>query len=264
MAFPHPGPLPGGEGEKRCALFGGRVSMCGVMFLYDHALTAAGTEGRLKSALDLMSHRGPDDSGLWYRPPVAIGHRRLAIIDIGHSKQPMQDASGRYILSYNGEIYNFKELRQSLQDTWTFRTSGDTEVVLAGLAIYGDGFLTRMEGMWALAFWDKQQRSLLLTRDRMGKKPLYYQATTSAFACASELPALAALADDPWQEDLDSSADYLRYGYYLPGCTAYQNVQEVLPGHVLRWGPGQPPQQSAYWQLDIGGYKGSKAQACRR
>ena len=205
-----------------------------------------------------------DDSGLWYRPPVAIGHRRLAIIDIGHSKQPMQDPSGRYILSYNGEIYNFKELRQGLKDTWTFRTSGDTEVVLAGLAVHGDAFLARMEGMWALAFWDNHEKSLLLTRDRMGKKPLFYHKLQHGIAAASELPVLSRVSNTGWREDPDSTADYLRYGYYLPGTTAYTNVREVLPGHVLRWTPANTFSEKSYWSLAINDFQGSKDDASEK
>ncbi len=235
--------------------------MCGLIFAYRPETAEEELRTKARRALQRIVHRGPDDEGLLIEPPVAVGHRRLAIIDLAASRQPMTDSSGRFVLTYNGEVYNYRELRTALEPHWTFLTSGDTEVVLAGLAVHGEEFFSRMEGMWALAFWDRQQRNLLLSRDRMGKKPLYYQATADAISCASELPALATLADAPWQEDLDSSADYLRYGYYLPGCTAYQGVREVLPGHVLHWRPGKQPQQTAYWQLTIGGYSGSKAQA---
>ena len=93
--------------------------------------------------------------------------------------------------------------------------------------------------MWALALWDTKTRTLLLARDRMGKKPLYFQSLPQGFSCASELPALRCLSADPWCEDLDSTADYLRHGYYLPGTTAYEGVHEVLPGRVANWHPGE-------------------------
>lgn len=190
-----------------------------------------------KQALAKLEHRGPDDEGLWRRPSVVIGHRRLSIIDLTGSRQPMTDPSQRYVLTYNGEVYNYRELRSGLESLWKFRTHGDTEVVLAGLAFYGEQFLNRMEGMWALAFWDDHNQTLLLSRDRMGQKPLFYAVDAPGFACASELGALASLSRSRWEEDLNSTADYLRYGYYLPGTTAYKQAFEVLPGHVLKWRP---------------------------
>ena len=119
---------------------------------------------------------------------------------------------------------------------YVFQSHTDTEVVLAGLILYGESFLQRMEGMWALSLWDSDKRLLLLTRDRMGKKPLYYQQRNGEFACASELSALSCLSSAPWSEDYNSTADYLRYGYYLPGATAFQNVYE-FPLVFVRW-PG--------------------------
>lgn len=173
----------------------------------------------------------------------------------------MVDPSGRYRLVYNGEVYNYIELRKRLAGWWQFRTAGDTEVVLAGLVSIGPDFLREMEGMWALALWDVRDKRLLLARDRMGKKPLYYRAAPRSFCCSSELPGLAALSDQRWEEDLDSTADYLRYGYYLPGRTAYLDVREVLPGHWLSWMPGEVPQEHQYWTLEIGGYSGDVRQA---
>src|SRR5712691_972533 len=207
--------------------------MCGLIFLYQPECHAQVLKHRVSRALQQLAHRGPDDAGLWCEHPVALGHRRLAILDLADSRQPMVDPLNRYVLTYNGEVYNFQELRGELERDWAFRTRGDTEVVLAGLVRHGAAFLQRMEGMWALAFWDKRDKIALLSRDRMGKKPLFYQCSTHGIACASELPALAHMANSPWHEDMDSTADYLRYGYYLPGTTAYEEVQEVFPGHLL-------------------------------
>ncbi|MEJ2041456.1 MAG: asparagine synthase-related protein, partial [Desulfosarcinaceae bacterium] len=166
------------------------------------------------------------------------------------------------MLSYNGELYNYRDLRHRLKEQWTFRTQGDVEVVLAGLVRYGPDFLTLMEGMWALALWDDQSQDLLLVRDRMGQKPLYYQTDCRRMACASELGALSALSWHPWQEDFRSTADYLRYGYYLPGTTAYKGVREVLPGHWLRWKAGRAPTLQAYWRISPGGLSVSRNKAC--
>jgi len=235
--------------------------MCGVSFLYQPAYTGAQLGAAMSASLHRMAHRGPDDQGTWQDGPAVIGHRRLAIIDLGASRQPMHDPHNRFVLSYNGEVYNYKELRPALEKHWRFRTQGDTEVVLAGLAIHGAAFLKKMEGMWAIALWDRANRCLLLSRDRMGKKPLYYQTAKESIACASELPALRALTPSNWTEDLDSTADYLRYGFYLPGTTAYRDVREVLPGHMLEWNPHGGPQESAYWSLTIRPFTENKENA---
>jgi asparagine synthase (glutamine-hydrolysing) len=235
--------------------------MCGFVFFYKDGEDSQGLSEIVNRSLKRLSHRGPDDEGVWCDPPCVVGHRRLAIIDIAGSRQPMIDPSKRFVIAYNGEVFNFRELHKGLEEKWDFQTKGDTEVVLAGLIIHGDSFLRRMEGMWALALWDTQNRTLLLARDRMGKKPLYYEQGKGEFACASELPALAIVSGSVWQEDINSTADYLRYGYYLPGRTAYQGVHEVLPGNVLKWSPRNGVDQRAYWSLTIGGFSGSKQQA---
>lgn len=237
--------------------------MCGLAFVFDNGWNAAEARQRMKNALSALKHRGPDDQGIWQRGSTVAGHRRLSIIDLGSaSHQPMADPSGRFVLTYNGEVYNYRELRASLDSSWTFRTAGDTEVVLAGLITAGPAFLSRMEGMWALALWDDRAQTLLLARDRIGKKPLYYRRSTLGFACASELPALKSLASEPWSEDLDSTADYLRYGYYLPGTTAYSSIRELLPGHYGHWSPGTELVSTRFWSISVGGYRGDKQHAC--
>lgn len=237
--------------------------MCGLIFLHDEALAQADLKAKAKVALDRMVHRGPDDEGVECRAPTVSGHRRLSIIDLADSHQPMCDSTDRYVLVYNGEIYNYRQLRDSLRDHWHFRTQGDTEVLLAGLILKGADFLKKAEGMWAFALWDREDQSLLMGRDRMGKKPLYFEATRDRFAAASELPALSALSRDQWEEDLDSTADYLRYGLYLPGTTAYKHVREVLPGHTLSWKPAKEPVSHPYWSLNVGGFSGNQSAACK-
>jgi asparagine synthase (glutamine-hydrolysing) len=238
--------------------------MCGLAFLYRKTRETGENRARIQQALNLMHHRGPDEFGLQSGEYWCIGHRRLSIVDLAASRQPMSDPSGRYWLAYNGEIYNFKELRTHLAPFWRFHTNGDTEVVLAGLVLHGESFLRRMEGMWALSLWDTVSRTLMLSRDRMGKKPLYYQEDNYSIACASELPALSRLVPQAWSEDPDSLADYLRYGFYLPGTTAYKNVNEVLPGHLLFWSSDGGFRQTAYWTLMPDRYSGSKIEAEER
>ncbi len=235
--------------------------MCGILFIYNRKIEQPVLQQRLQHGQAMLAHRGPDESGSWFGNSVGVGHVRLSILDLSASQQPMIDPSGRYVITYNGEIYNYLDLRKELEAKWSFTTQGDTEVLLAGLIIHGESFLQRLEGMLAVAFWDSHEETLLLARDRMGKKPLFYHASGEEITCASEIPVLAALDDCRWQEDLDSTADYLRHGYYLPGTTAYQNIREVLPGHVLHWKPGAEIRQQAYWSLNVGGFQGTKQQA---
>ena len=236
--------------------------MCGLTFIYESGSEDGDLRSRSVVALERLHHRGPDGHGLFTGPGWALGHRRLSIIDIGGSSQPMWDRSHRFCLSYNGEVYNYRQLRADLEANWDFATQGDTEVVLAGLVLHGPDFLNRMEGMWALALWDTDAERLLLARDRMGKKPLFFNANDKGISCASEIPALRALSKASWQEDLDSTADYFRYGYYLPGFTAWREVREVLPGHFAWWSAGNmQPEQHQYWQLRPKTFSGSRKEA---
>lgn len=235
--------------------------MCGIAFLRNPDFSPSEGQKRISAALERMLHRGPDDGNVVLSGDALLGHRRLSIIDLSHSKQPMQDPSGRFCLTYNGEIYNYRDLRKSLDADWEFRTEGDTEVLLAGLLLKGEAFLEKLEGMWAFALWDSKQASLLLSRDRLGKKPLYYASDGAQFACASELPALLPMLARTPPEDLDSTADYFRYGCCLPGFTFYEGVREVLPGHTLRWSPSAPIIQTPYWSLPTERFGGSKEAA---
>jgi len=235
--------------------------MCGLTFLFDTQATTEDLVAATRRALDTMAHRGPDDGGIIIQPGVVSGHRRLSIIDLGGSRQPMQDTAGRFTLVYNGEIYNYREQRQNLSGKWKFITHGDTEVLLAGLILEGVSFLEKLNGMWAFAFWDRKESILLLGRDRMGKKPLFYRATGSSFAAASEIPTLRILTPKPLSEDEESTADYFRYGYCLPGTTAFEGVFEVLPGATVSWKPGHAPKSQAYWKLTVGGYQGTQSRA---
>jgi asparagine synthase (glutamine-hydrolysing) len=216
----------------------------------------------MELALTSMRHRGPDDSRLIADESAILGHRRLSIIDLSGSAQPMQDYSRRYTLAFNGEIYNFNDVRSRLERRWDFTTHGDTEVLLAGLVLEGARFLEQLEGMWAFVLWDSHMQQLLLGRDRMGKKPLFIQPLPEGgLASASELPTLRKLSDDAWHEDEDSTADYLRYGYPMPGYTAWREVRELLPGHFATWRPGESVTQHAWWKLRSGGFVGSASEA---
>lgn len=232
--------------------------MCGLAFLYAPHRRAENAQHRMWNAVNSMRHRGPDEQQVLVSGAAVLGHCRLSIIDLHSSKQPMQDATGIHSLAYNGETYNYRELRQSLASRWKFETNGDTEVVLAGLVIEGPSFLEKMEGMWALALWSADSETLLLARDRFGKKPLYYQSANGEFAAGSELGVLRTLCSQPWSEDMHGTADFLRYGFFLPGTTAYQDVNEVLPGHFLVWSPGRATASQPYWKLPIARHEGPR------
>ncbi len=238
-------------------------NMCGIAFTYRPHASADELNCSMAQACKAMAQRGPDMAGQKVCPPWSMGHQRLSIIDLQSTAQPIADPSGRYFLSYNGELYNYRDLREGLKDGWDFTTAGDAEVVLAGLINRGTEFLHRMEGMWALALWDHREKKLLLVRDRLGKKPLYYCCDETGFACASELGALQMISGTQWQEDAHSTADYFRYGFYLPGTTAFTKVCEVLPAHWLKWSPGKGPLLKPYWQLATNGFQGSRKSAAK-
>jgi len=222
--------------------------MCGVIFSFPSHVEFNRQQRRVTSAMNMLQHRGPDEGNIKQLENAYIAHQRLSIIDLSQSHQPMKDPTGRFYLSYNGEIYNYKQLRKQLMPHWQFSTNGDTEVILAGLITEGESFVRKMEGMWAFALWDTLKQQLFLSRDRLGKKPLYYYSTNNEFHCASEIPALLSLLENRPAEDTNSRTDYLKYGYFLPGYTIYKGLFEVLPGNNL-WLKNKQLSQNQYWQL---------------
>lgn len=185
-----------------------------------------------------LRHRGPEDEGVWVDPAsgIAFGHRRLSIIDLspaGH--QPMHSACGRYVITYNGEIYNFKALRQELEsEGQTFRGHSDTEVMLAGIASWGvEAALKKFNGMFAFALWDRQERVLYLSRDRAGEKPLYYGWAGSTLLFASELKALHHHPDFRGEIDRGALTVYLRHDYIPAPHSIYKGVYKLIPGTLL-------------------------------
>ncbi len=221
--------------------------MCGLTLLYRPQASPQQAQERTLSALQAMQHRGPDGQDTLAIGACWLGHVRLAIIDLAGSAQPMSATQGRWHLVFNGEIYNYRELRSALSSRWSFSTQGDSEVLLAGLSLEGPAFLHRLRGMWAACWYDQVSEEILLTRDRLGKKPLYYTQLGAGLAAASELPALRRLSGQAWDQDMDSCADYFRYGYTLPGHTFYEDVHELLPGHYLRYQGGRLDIQP-YWR----------------
>lgn len=239
--------------------------MCGIAFLRAPALSPGERRGRMDAALQRLRHRGPDESGCFTGSDFVAGHTRLAIIDLKGGHQPIRDPSERWLLVFNGEIYNYRELRARLARRWDFRNDSDTEVLLAGLVTEGVRFVERLDGMWAFVLHDVVSGDLLLSRDRFGKKPLYYRHDRAVFACASELPALAVLVPGAAPaEDTAGITDYFRYGYTLPGTTCLAGVREVLPAHMLRLGADGSIAQERYWAPSVEPWTGSFDEAAEQ
>jgi len=195
---------------------------------------------------DSIVHRGPDAGGVWVDSsfPLALGHRRLSIIDLTEAgAQPMVSASGRYVLSFNGEVYNFSRLRQeSGLSAYAFQGHSDTEVILAAVQHLGvEKAVGKLEGMFALALWDREKRCLWLARDRAGKKPLYYGWCGGSFLFGSELKALRQHPD--FEDDLDRDAlgQYMQYGWVSQPYSIYKQVRKLPPGSMLKIARDCPP-----------------------
>jgi asparagine synthase (glutamine-hydrolysing) len=202
---------------------------------------------------DTIHHRGPDDSGVWVdaEAGIALGFRRLAIIDLsptGH--QPMHSADGRYIIVFNGEVYNFKALRQELDELgYTFRGSSDTEVMLAAISRWGvETAIQRFIGMFAFALWDRQERRLYLVRDRLGIKPLYYYLDESRLIFASEIKAILADSSVSRQINYQGVNNFFTYGHAVAPDTIYQGIKKLLPAHYLECGNGRV-EIKEYWDV---------------
>lgn len=213
--------------------------------------------GVVKAMTDRIAHRGPDGEGQWLDGPVCLGHRRLSIIDVTGGSQPMSDSSGRLTIVFNGEIYNFRELREELSARGAvFRTDCDTEVILAAYGAWGEECLEKLEGMFAFALWDSGKRSLFCARDHFGKKPLFYTVQNGVFAFSSELSALSLLGRLPdfagFRFSLSPHAlmRYLAYEYVPTPETVYAEARALEPAHALRLRNGEL-EIWRYWDLPM-------------
>lgn len=189
---------------------------------------------RLNSMSRLLSHRGPDGEGKWLDSTKRVGfvHRRLAIIDLSASAaQPMQGANGTAI-TYNGEIYNYPELRKTLAHSWTFKSNSDTECILAAYDRYGDECLSHFRGMFAFALWDEREQRLFCARDRFGIKPFYYAVVDGIFFFASEAKALLPFLPEIRTNEA-ALAEYLAFQYTIGEKTLFEGIHQLLPGHAL-------------------------------
>ena len=225
--------------------------MCGITGYWSRRGDSSQWLADLGASVASLKLRGPDDNGVWVRPGgrVALGHTRLSILDLsplGH--QPMRSPDGALTMVFNGEVYNFAVVRAELEALGhRFRSSGDSEVILAALQEWGVKAVDKFIGMFAIAVWNERERRLMLLRDRMGVKPLYYAWNGSTFWFGSELKALRAFR--AWRPEIDRDAvgQYLQYGYISAPRSIYRNVQKLLPGHWLELGEVGEPVAHQYW-----------------
>lgn len=231
--------------------------MCGITGIFaPPGQQATGLESLCRRMSGVLEHRGPDASGLWTDPEagIGLGHRRLSILELSPlGAQPMVSASGRFVLCYNGEIYNHLTLRVELASLGHhFRGASDTETLLAACEAWGLAeALRRANGMFALALWDRQKRTLSLARDRLGKKPLYHGTAGPAVIFASELKALRAHPDFEADLDRDALALYFRLGYIPAPHSIYSQGKKLPPGSILTLsGSGAEPVLQRYWSVD--------------
>lgn len=222
--------------------------MCGICGIYD-------TNGRpvsqdlLRRMNGTMVHRGPDDEGYHIDKNIGLGHRRLSIIDLHTGHQPIFNEDKSKVIVFNGEIYNFLQLREELENEGhRFKTRTDTEVILHGYEEWGKDCVNRLRGMFAFAIWDRDERTLFLARDRLGIKPLYYYADGSMFIFASELKAILQEGNIAAEIDPQALSDYLSFGYIPAPKTIFRGVSKLLPGHVLIFKEGNLNLRQ-YWDL---------------
>jgi asparagine synthase (glutamine-hydrolysing) len=238
--------------------------MCGIAGIF-HIETAKPVDPeRIRRMTDAIAHRGPDGSGVWTAPGVGLGHRRLSIIDLGGGAQPMLSEDERVVLSFNGEIYNFQELRRELQGAgYVFRTDSDSEVILHGWRHWGVDCVRHFHGMFVFAVYDAKTRTLFLARDRLGVKPLHYaQIADGSVIFGSELKALLAHPALRREPDLAAIDDYLAFGYVPDHACIVRGVKKLPAGHFLLLQQGKPmPQPVEYWDIDFSKrIKGSQAE----
>ncbi len=225
--------------------------MCGIAGVIWHDSARPGDGALARSMARALAHRGPDGEGVEVLGPAALAHRRLSIVDLSPlGKQPMSNEDGTVWVTFNGEVYNFEELRAELvAKGHVFRSRTDTECLVHLYEELGDEMVPRLRGMFAFAIWDTKRQRLLAARDRLGKKPLHYRDDAQAFRFASEPAALHVGLRD-LEPDLEAIHLYIHYGYVPSPWSAFQGSRKLPPAHLLVWEPGKEPVVRRYWQVD--------------
>jgi len=218
--------------------------MCGIA-----GIAGQSNKDAIQEMTRVLAHRGPDGEGFYFSEGVALGHRRLSVIDLETGQQPMTTPDGRHTIVFNGEIYNFPELRKELECRGTrFRTRSDTEVLLEAYAAWGNDAVRKLRGMFAFAVWDAGDRRLFVARDRLGLKPLYFAEAGQSLIFASEMKGLLAHPEIPREIDLLALDDFLTYLYVPAPRTIFRRIRELPPGHWLEW-QHDHLRVSRYWDV---------------
>ena len=223
--------------------------MCGIAGWYSRGGRAV-DERVVRAMCGTIVHRGPDDEGVFTDLDFGFGMRRLSIVDVAGGHQPMTSEDGRFVLTYNGEIYNHPALRAELESLGhRYRTHCDTESILLGFQQWGPGVWSRLEGMFAAALWDTRERTLHLARDPLGIKPLYLSLQNGGLAYASELKALVPVPGLRFTPDARAMDQYFAFGHVLAPHTIYSEVTKLEPGCALSLGPAGEPRTTRYWRF---------------
>jgi len=222
--------------------------MCAIAGIVKCDVRERAERSRLVRMADIQQHRGPDGAGLWLDGAVGLAHRRLAIIDVAGGHQPMTNEDDSVWIVFNGEIYNHAVLRREMQRAGhRYRTKSDTETILHLYEAYGPACVDRLQGMFAFAIWDRRQRRLLLVRDRLGIKPLYYACTDQELLFASEIKGIVASGGLKVAFNETILPEYLANRYVAGEETFYRGVSKLLPGHLLEWSAEQGCRVRRYW-----------------
>lgn len=226
--------------------------MCGICGIYNAQSREPVSAELLAHMINSLSHRGPDDSGSYLDGSMGLGFARLSIIDLTGGHQPMSNETGDIWLVFNGEIWNYKELRKELiEKGHYFRTNSDTETIVHAYEEYGVNCVARLNGMFSFAIWDAPRRRLLLARDRAGKKPLYYTQVNGSLLFGSEIKSLLYHPDVKRKADTQALADFLSVRYVPGPATLFENIYKVLPGHWLLY-ENDTLKEECYWDYTFG------------
>jgi asparagine synthase (glutamine-hydrolysing) len=226
--------------------------MCGIVGIIKFDPHQTVDEARVKRMRDVLTHRGPDGAGLWTEGPVALAHRRLAIVDVGGGRQPMTNEDGTIWITYNGEIYNHLSLRPELEARGhLYRTRSDTETIIHLYEEEGELGLEKLQGMFAFALWDRKRRKLLLARDRLGIKPLYYAVADDELLFASEIKAILAAGSIRPAFNEAILPEFLATRYVAGEETFFRGIRKLLPGRTLTWSMDKGLRQRRYWELPV-------------
>lgn len=227
--------------------------MCGIAGIVDLRGRSAVRPARLKAMTDAIAARGPDGEGQWHAPGIGLGHRRLAIIDPKGGHQPITDTAHDITVTFNGMIYNFRELRAELEAKGAvFLTNSDTEVLLHGWRIWGEDMVARLDGFFAVGIWDGRTESLTLLRDRWGKKPLYYRIAEGEVLFASDPRAILAAMNTRLPIRRDALADYLALGYVPEPKSIFEGIEKLPPAHTLTLRRGlEAVAPRRYWRIHV-------------